>query len=87
MVQVGAFSNLQRAEQLCQAMEKIYGVAQMIPKPGAPPMWRVLVGREVSKAKAQSLAARVRRQTGVAMVISPGGLAWDGASCSAASGR
>jgi len=33
VVQVGAFSNLQRAEQLCQALEKIYGVAQTMPKP------------------------------------------------------
>ena len=68
-VQVGAFANRARAEQLRQRMEQRYGTARILEKTASSPLWRVLVGREPSPEKAGQLARRLRHETGAAVVV------------------
>ena len=58
-VQVGAFADRARAEQVRSAMENRYGTARLVVRQGSPPLWRVLVGRETSESGAQQLEQRL----------------------------
>lgn len=61
-VQVGAFQNRSNAERLRAGMAHTYGTASLVERPGNPPLWRVLVGRETSEAAADALARRIRSE-------------------------
>jgi len=58
-VQVGAFAVRANAERLCAEMETRYGAARVVPRPGEPQLWRVLVGRASTVDDAGALAARM----------------------------
>lgn len=68
-VQVGAFADQSRAERLRREMEKNYGAARLVLRPGDPPLWRVLVGREPTIESAQALAAQLQDREGQAFVV------------------
>ncbi len=68
-VQVGAFQNRENAEKLRERMEAEYGIARISMRDGAPPLWRVLVGRETSQEQAAQTAARLRDEVGPAFVV------------------
>jgi hypothetical protein len=68
-VQVGAFADRRRAEQLRAKWEALHGSARLVERPGQPPLWRVLVGLEPSSAKADALARRLRAEIPSAMVV------------------
>ena len=55
-VQTGAFSNRESAEQLREQYSQRFGNAQLAVKQGPTPLWRVLVGKELSIEAAQQLA-------------------------------
>ncbi len=59
-VQVGAFQDRDRAEQLRSSLVKLYGAAQVVRREGRPVLWRVLAGREATLESANALAARIR---------------------------
>jgi len=59
-VQVGAFSDRARAEQVRADMERQYGTAQLVPRQSNPTLWRVLVGREIT----EDAVLRLERQLG-----------------------
>ena len=54
-VQVGAFSDRSRAEQLRSTMEQHYGTARLVTRGGTPTLWRVLVGHEPTEIAAMQL--------------------------------
>jgi rare lipoprotein A len=58
-VQVGAFADRARAEQVRSAMERRYGTARLVLRQGNPPLWRVLAGRESSEEGAEQLRQRL----------------------------
>jgi rare lipoprotein A len=60
-VQVGAFREKENADRELEAMNA-YGGAVSVMRPGNPPVWRVLAGRENSQEAAESLAARIRSE-------------------------
>ena len=62
-VQVGAFADRANAESLRARMEARYGSARLIPRPGDPPLWRVLVGAETAEDGANRLAGRIRQDS------------------------
>lgn len=68
-VQAGAFLDPERAERLRTSLEREFGPAHLIQRPGSPTVWRVVVGRVASEAAATDLALRVRSETGTAFVI------------------
>ena len=68
-VQAGAFADRNRAESLCAAMVEAFSEARVIHGDDAPPLWHVLVGREMTLEQAGELAARVRREAGQAAVV------------------
>ena len=68
-VQAGAFLDQDRAERVRAALERDYGSARLVLRPGSPPMWRVLVGRAPSEAAADAIAQRLRQQEGSAFVV------------------
>jgi rare lipoprotein A len=68
-VQAGAFLDADRAERLRASLESDFGPAQLVQRPGTPPVWRVLVGRVPSEDAAAALAQRVRQQSGTAFVV------------------
>ncbi len=55
-VQTGAFANRESAEQLRAHYALRFANAHLVLKHGAPPLWRVLVGKEPSIEAAQQLA-------------------------------
>lgn len=63
-VQVGAFQDRRSAERLRRRMASRYGVAQLCRRDGAPPLWRVLVGSELTESAASRLAAQIRKDSG-----------------------
>ena len=63
-VQVGAFRDKSSAERVKNEMAGRYGTAQLLPRSGQPPVWRVLVGDESSESGAGALADRIRREGG-----------------------
>jgi rare lipoprotein A len=68
-VQAGAFLEQDRAERMRAALEREYGSARLVVRPGSPSMWRVLVGRAPSEAAANVLAQRIRQEEGTAFVV------------------
>ncbi|HWY48225.1 MAG TPA: septal ring lytic transglycosylase RlpA family protein [Bryobacteraceae bacterium] len=68
-VQAGAFRDKDRAEHLRVSMEREYGSARLVLRPGSPSLWRVLVGRERTENAADLLAERVRAEVGPAFVV------------------
>jgi len=68
-VQVGAFQEKTRADQLRERMEQEYGNAGIALRDGNPPLWRVLAGREQSESKAAALAERIRAEVGPAFLV------------------
>ncbi|MGA2186052.1 MAG: septal ring lytic transglycosylase RlpA family protein [Bryobacteraceae bacterium] len=58
-VQVGAFADRARAEQVRSTMEQRFGAARLVLRQSNPPLWRVLVGRENSEAGAEQLEQRL----------------------------
>jgi rare lipoprotein A len=69
-VQAGAFSDPARAESLRAVLQEIFGEARIAPSNGpTPPLWRVIVGRELTREQAAELAIRVRREAGTAIVV------------------
>jgi rare lipoprotein A len=68
-VQAGAFRDRDRAERLRGTMEREYGSARLVLRPGSPSLWRVLVGRESTEEAAGFLAERVRGEIGPAFVV------------------
>lgn len=68
-VQAGAFRDKDRAERLRDAMEREYGSARLVMRPGTPSLWRVLVGKERSQDAAATLAQRIRGRVGPAFVV------------------
>ena len=63
-VQVGAFRSRENADRLRDAMAARYGAARVVPRPGNPDVWRVLVGAEATTDAAGALAARIHTETG-----------------------
>jgi rare lipoprotein A len=74
-VQAGAFADRGRAESLRETMTAAFADSRtLIDATRNPPLWRVLVGREMTPEQATSLASRVRDETGAALVVpEPGG--------------
>jgi rare lipoprotein A len=68
-VQVGAFQDRARASRVRDAMEKQFGSARIVLRPGKPDLWRVLVGAEPTLDGAQALASRVRVETRESFVV------------------
>ncbi|MBI4877024.1 MAG: septal ring lytic transglycosylase RlpA family protein [Acidobacteria bacterium] len=68
-VQVGSFRDRSRAEELRARLESRFGASRLVRREGAPPMWRVLVGREPGVEQAEALAERLRTETGAAFVV------------------
>jgi peptidoglycan lytic transglycosylase len=68
-VQAGAFLDQDRAERVRSTLEREYGTARLILRPGSPPMWRVLVGRAPSEEAANAVAQRIRLEQGTAFVV------------------
>jgi rare lipoprotein A len=68
-VQAGAFRDKDRAERLRVTMEREYGSARLVLRPGSPSFWRVLVGRESTEEAAGVLAERLRAEVGPAFVV------------------
>lgn len=63
-VQVGAFRDRANADRLCARLAARYGAARVVPRPGNPGLWRVLVGAETTTGAAAALAERIRSETG-----------------------
>ena len=69
-VQAGAFADPARAESLRAVLEDLFADARVVPSNGrTPPLWRVVVGREMTREQAAELAIRVRREAGTAIVV------------------
>lgn len=70
VVQAGAFADRVRAETLRMTMADAFAEARtLVDATRTPPLWRVLVGREMTRDQALELAGRVRKQTGAAIVV------------------
>jgi rare lipoprotein A len=68
-VQAGAFSDRDRAESLRMTMVDLFADARVMSNGKNPPLWRVLVGREMTAEQASDLATRVKREVGEVFVI------------------
>jgi rare lipoprotein A len=68
-VQVGAFSLRDNAERVRAEYAARFGPAQLAMKQGPVPLWRVLVGREHSVAKAEQLAATINSERKQVFVV------------------
>ena len=68
-VQAGAFADPDRAERLRGSLEREYGSARLVLRPGSPALWRVIVGREPSEQAAANLAIKLRQEAGTAFVV------------------
>ena len=64
VVQVGAFRERSNADRVRGQMESRYGSARLLVRPENPGVWRVLVGKEISQEAADTLATRIRQETG-----------------------
>jgi rare lipoprotein A len=63
-VQVGAFRDGRNAQRYCRLMQSRYGAARVLLRGGDPVLWRVVAGWEPTENAANSLAERIRRETG-----------------------
>lgn len=68
-VQVGAFRDRARAEQLQRSLSARYAPVQLISRDAGYTVWRVLVGRKNSLEEANALAAVLKPVTGAAFVV------------------
>ena len=69
-MQAGAFSNPARAESLRADLQRLLTEVRIVSSSGrTPPLWRVIVGREMNREQAAELALRVRREAGTAVVV------------------
>lgn len=69
-VQAGAFSDPARAESLRAVLADHFAQARIAPSTGrTPPLWRVIVGHEMTREQAAELAVRIRREAGTAIVV------------------
>ena len=68
-VQAGAFADRNRADSVSAAMVEAFAEARVIQGDETPPLWHVLVGREMTVEQANELAVRVRREGGEAAVV------------------
>ena len=69
-VQAGAFSDPARAESLRAVLQDLFAEARVVSSSGrTPPLWRVIVGHEMTREQATELAMRVRREAGAAIVV------------------
>ncbi len=59
-VQVGAFRIRANAERLRAEMERRFGFAIIVPRPGNPILWRVVTGRYRSPEDARTVALQIR---------------------------
>lgn len=62
-VQVGAFQNRANADRVRADMESRFGIARLVPRPGNPATWRVLVGSESTEEGANVLASKIRQES------------------------
>lgn len=69
VVQAGAFSERDRAESLRTVLEDLFAEARIVSNGSTPALWRVIVGREMTREQATELAVRVRQETGTAFVV------------------
>ena len=68
-VQVGAFRDRSRAEQLRASLEARYGTANLILRDSQIPTWRVIVGAYDDIASAESAATSIRADFPEAFVV------------------
>jgi rare lipoprotein A len=69
-VQAGAFSDPARAASLRAVLADHFVEARVAPSNGrTPPLWRVIVGRDMTREQAAELAIRVRGEAGTAIVV------------------
>jgi rare lipoprotein A len=68
-VQAGAFADRNRAESLWAAMVEAFAEARVVQGGDTPPLWHVLVGRQMTIEQANELAVRVRQEGGQAAVV------------------
>lgn len=68
-VQSGAFADRNYAESLRSSLAALLAEARIVSNGGNPPLWRVIVGRAMTREQAAELAVRVRQETGVALVV------------------
>lgn len=68
-VQVGAFRDHGNAERLREDMARRFGKARLVPREGAEPVWRVLVGECPSAPDAEELAGRIRPANADSFVV------------------
>jgi rare lipoprotein A len=75
-VQAGVFSDPNRAESLRAALDELFADARILSNERTPPLWRVIVGREMTWEQATELAVRVRQKSGAAIIVrEPGNIA------------
>jgi len=68
-VQAGAFSEHERAESLRATLEDRFPEVRVLSNGHVPPLWRVMIGRDLTREQAAELAARVRQATGAALLV------------------
>ena len=68
-VQVGAFQDRAKAEQLRKRMRERFGEARLVLRDGEPRLWRVLIGRAPVPEEASALAEQLREELGAAFVV------------------
>lgn len=64
-IQVAAFANRDNADRMQARMQDRYGTATLRLRSGAPPLWRVLVGRAPNTTQAEELARQIRSEQSV----------------------
>jgi rare lipoprotein A len=77
-VQAGTFRILANAEHMRTLMERLYGLARILPRAPDSEVWSVLVGAAPTQAEAETLAAAIRKRHGglqSAFVVRLAGLA------------
>jgi len=69
-VQAGAFMDRDRAELFREKMADAFADARTRLDTGrTPPLWRVVVGREMTREQADALARRIRTEAGAGIVV------------------
>jgi len=68
-VQIGAFRDRARAEQLRASLEARYGKANLILRDSQIPTWRVIVGGYPDEASAEAAATSIRIEFPEAFVV------------------
>ncbi len=68
-VQVGAFRDKDRAERVREEFAAQFGSATLVYRSSAPPVWRVLVGRETTMDAANGLLTQILEKIQPAFVV------------------